>query len=955
MDDVLRRPTPPPGVPEPFVGREAEAEALAERLRGWTRPGSGPEHPKTVVFHGPAGVGKSALAAAVVKRLDQGRRVSWLSLSEASSAETTLLRLLAEHAAPRRPIVEAALEADRTGDQKAFAHEVRVQCLQHVRNCVLVLDGAWPALGRELLPALVEGTNLVIVTSRHKAKWAGLGAYLHEVRRLGVRDAVRLAEEVSATHTSGHSPGAGHSRFVAAARGLPLWLRVAGSLMARPDRLPPLPVDGPGDLLSITMTSFDPAVADMLLRLASRETATASFAAHTVEWLLPEDGDPGDVPHVLASLGSYELLLGVGEGRLMLPSPIAAAALLRMPQIDRELLASRVNADVENAATTAALRAARLLDGRSKADGSEPEDSLDPRLSPDDIAQHMDEFMSLLPQGTPLREPQVRLADALATLLAVRGDAHRLVTVLRTSGKAARGALGRALRDLGVKQSAPDGAAPEQADHWYRAGQLRHTLVTADSAPEAHGVDFAWLSTFRGAALCDQGKPLEAEAVLTSAWEEHRRAGCVRGGGWALLHHARACLLMGRVYHASQLLGQGAASLRRAGDIRGRNWVATEQIRLRLLQGDTGEALDIAQRALTAHEEAEDIRGMGWTCHYLGMSHARRGRPADAHVALLAAARHFRQCGDALGAAWTRHRLALLLPAARRRAELLLTAEGYRTIETELLTAAEEFRAIGCPRGQAWSLLEFSVRSSSGPDERDNLPTAESLFRTLDDQAGLAWSYTAGAARGLADMDSVERLTGPEVGLSADVNGRAQLKEDIAGFWRAAVVGDVPVIPLHARDTVGVPDRHKHKPLTNYIGPRSGRPSPSQCRVRLTLFDDSPSPQATVRLLLRVVPGPDHPWAALPDERPWLTAVAVPLTPASLEPATALLRPSSQETHGAEFTFTARRPGIHVIRFTVALERTGTVLQQVETELEILDTDHPVDHASPHATTVRGR
>ncbi|MGW5736273.1 MULTISPECIES: VMAP-C domain-containing protein [Streptomyces] len=121
------------------------------------------------------------------------------------------------------------------------------------------------------------------------------------------------------------------------------------------------------------------------------------------------------------------------------------------------------------------------------------------------------------------------------------------------------------------------------------------------------------------------------------------------------------------------------------------------------------------------------------------------------------------------------------------------------------------------------------------------------------------------------------------------------------------------------------------------------------CRVRVTLLDESPSASAENRLLLRIAPGPRHPWSDSETAgRPWLTVTATPLTSAVVEPATALVRPSEGETEGAEFTVVAHRPGRHVIRFTVSLARTDTVLQQVETEFDIVDRDCPPGSAAAH-------
>ncbi|MFE7513171.1 hypothetical protein ACFU8I_18410, partial [Streptomyces sp. NPDC057540] len=76
-----------------------------------------------------------------------------------------------------------------------------------------------------------------------------------------------------------------------------------------------------------------------------------------------------------------------------------------------------------------------------------------------------------------------------------------------------------------------------------------------------------------------------------------------------------------------------------------------------------------------------------------------------------------------------------------------------------------------------------------------------------------------------------------------------------------------------------------------------------------------------------------------------LDVVAIPLTPAEVRPASAL------HTHPGttEFDFTPRRPGNHVIRFTLYDHVSGTALQQVETELNVTETapDHHVAGTAP--------
>ncbi|MCH5676895.1 VMAP-C domain-containing protein [Streptomyces gilvus] len=122
------------------------------------------------------------------------------------------------------------------------------------------------------------------------------------------------------------------------------------------------------------------------------------------------------------------------------------------------------------------------------------------------------------------------------------------------------------------------------------------------------------------------------------------------------------------------------------------------------------------------------------------------------------------------------------------------------------------------------------------------------------------------------------------------------------------------------------------------------------CRVHISLLGEPPVTSVGSRLSLRVVPGPAHPWSDMETAgRPLLAVTAAPLTPAALEPATALLRPSERDEDAGEFTFVARHPGRHVVRFTVCLERTGTVLQQVETEFDVLAGDFP-SNSTTHST-----
>ncbi|WP_406474002.1 NB-ARC domain-containing protein [Streptomyces sp. NBC_01615] len=923
------------------MGRDGEVARLAEQLSFDLFPAS---RSKVVVLHGPAGVGKSALAAEVARVVaGPGGRVHWISMGDTPSAETAILRLLAECAAPRRAIVEAALMGE-----PAFSAELWRQCAENIQRSVIVLDSVGQGYGLPLVQALHPGLNQVIITSRHDGRCGDANAYLHAVRRLGTQDALRLTKYASCAEPDDGTLPAEHE-LVYAARGLPALLRIAGMIRRPPFTPPRLAVNSPEHLIALATGRLAAAEKDLLQRLVVWGPS-GPFTLRSVETLLSENGTQADAQRILDGLGRYGLVHEVREGAFVLPSPLAEAVPPLVSARELHRLKGQVRAALLAAARDAAWDTAGLLDGR---DRPLRHDQYVVRLTPDELAEHVDEFMALLPKGRPASGQEQELINALATLLAVRGDAHRLVALHRISDSATRRPLGSAVRRLGLSRQAwvllqhdtPENVAYGAAAASYCTGQLAGALATLDQAPPPEGIDAAWRGVVRGAALCDQGRPAEAERFLLEAAELHRRAGCRRGRGWALLHHARACLLTAQTQQAEHLLDQATQMLGSAGDEGGQNWAATERIRLHLLRGHTALALDTAQRAFTAHEKTEDIRGMGWTCHYLGLVHIRRGQADDARLTLMAAFEHFRECTDDLGMAWTRHRLALLTPDSQ--------------LWDELLSTVSLFNASGCPLGQAWSFLELALRRPAVVG--DFLRTADELFHQLNDHGGLAWAASVRALhQEVVDPD-------PPWQLPPHTNGRHLIEEDLKEFWQTASESGYPavpssllpwqgpVIPLRARDIIGVSGLDTSMPVQPPALTKAAQSSTPHCQVHLTLLDNTPSVAATARLLLRVVPDDDHPWAVPEADPPWLTAVATPLTPASAEPPTALLRPSEHPEHGVEFDFTAHRPGVHVIRFTIALERTGTVLQQVETELEILDTDAPGEFAAPHAAARRGR
>ncbi|MGW5071538.1 hypothetical protein ACWEQJ_36910 [Streptomyces cyaneofuscatus] len=103
---------------------------------------------------------------------------------------------------------------------------------------------------------------------------------------------------------------------------------------------------------------------------------------------------------------------------------------------------------------------------------------------------------------------------------------------------------------------------------------------------------------------------------------------------------------------------------------------------------------------------------------------------------------------------------------------------------------------------------------------------------------------------------------------------------------------------------------------------------------------------ASVRIGLRLRPGPSHPWAGVPPgARPPVDVLVTPLTFADVTPDSA---PYEHE-EDVEFAVTARRAGPQTVRFTLRHQASGAVLQQVEVDVPVgeasggEDADHVED------------
>jgi DNA-binding CsgD family transcriptional regulator len=190
-----------------FVGREPELATLRE----WTRPG---EPPNVVFVHGPAGIGKTALVAALTETFGPGAAVT-IPCRDLEPTRTAVLRALADR-----------LKTAPSLDRIALALSDHVRCLVFDEAEHLYLVDDW--LRAELLPALPETvTTLLVSRSRPGTPWLvapgwhGLVAAL-EVPPLRTGAARLLLDRLG-------MPTDVRDGIVGFARGHPLALRLAAS------------------------------------------------------------------------------------------------------------------------------------------------------------------------------------------------------------------------------------------------------------------------------------------------------------------------------------------------------------------------------------------------------------------------------------------------------------------------------------------------------------------------------------------------------------------------------------------------------------------------------------------------------------------------------------------------------------------------------------------------------
>jgi tetratricopeptide (TPR) repeat protein len=912
----LRTPLSPPDEPEPFVGRDRDIASLGVYLSDERGP-----RPRILVLHGSPGVGKSALAVRLARDFGtrSGLPVCWMPMLPKrlpADPEVPRLRILGQLGAERRLLFRSPeLSADlwRYGP---YTEPVDLPGLVHTQllhsPAVVVFDDvSGPYEADQLLQGFQRSDAVVIFTS-DSSDWCGglrsneSEARIHQVRPLDDAQAAMLLGEVASPTPD----------VLLAAQNLPLFLRIAAADQS------PGSLSGPRELVASARRRLGSWAEELLLRVARSDLREFDEQmVRTVFRSPPYDERP---PALIEELCSSGLAQRVKGGRFQVHPAVRAL-------LDLESLRLRLSTrwrdlhDVALAGVEAALHGTgHPLRG-----------------------EMIDDWLELIQQM--IRVPSVGdvpLAGRLARYLAEQGDPHRLF----------------ALRAIVARHALPDTASSlvvpmamaarhvgqlDQADHLLRmvnrheataelalvlrdSGRLREAIAVLDrERPEGSPIEEDPPTLLaRGAVLCDQGWYAEAKQCLARAASGYEKREAHRDLAWARLEQGRCELLLGHLQNCERMFDAAGEEFRNVEDARGLAWVATESGRWRMLLG-ADDAPALLDESWKMHQATEDARGEAWASFYqLLAAEPSGGVTLRDQMLLLYEPPYDRpHAGDWQLEAWARHFAGVLGAALHTR--------------TDLLTSASLFQELGCCRGQAWSRLALGLRTlETEPDHAipralEQIGEAGRLFESIGDATAEAWQQYVRSRQGLP-----QRLW--------DVLTPSHPALDLPSWWRRPSEASAYDLPLLARLTmlpVTVPDQTADE--------TSG--SADACRVRLTLLDDSPTVHAAARILLRVEPGARHPWADL-AKAPYLQAVAVPLTRGTLLPPTALFQASAQTEYGAEFQFRSERPGRHRLRFTIVAEETGTVLHQVETEVDLTDaTPDLAPNKMPWPYQVRGR
>ncbi|MDA0246075.1 MAG: tetratricopeptide repeat protein [Chloroflexi bacterium] len=329
------RPTPrlAPPAPSPFIGRSA---LLFDCLAAIQERPNTADTPQLIILTGMAGVGKSALAAAVVN--------DPLLVEEFSDG--TLWTELGPTADPLSTLANWGDQfgADLAGYATAETRSRALRSLIHNKKLLIVLDDVWEAASA--VPFLVASpSSCVIITTRRGNLGTELGGSYTHLTVVPLNDADSLTLLQQFIPQAVQADRAGAIALVKRMGGLPIGIALAGQMMAREwqaglgfanalaelnERETRLGLNrggskGAGSMRLMLAVSYDHLPGDHERRafrqLAIFGSKPRSFGIETAAYLWQLESRPAQ--RMMVALVNQQMVEPLGDGRFTLHSTLA--------------------------------------------------------------------------------------------------------------------------------------------------------------------------------------------------------------------------------------------------------------------------------------------------------------------------------------------------------------------------------------------------------------------------------------------------------------------------------------------------------------------------------------------------------------------------------------------------------------------------------------------------------